>query len=466
MSNSRRNDYRESRENWRSVYMVPLNVRREWTDTSQNLSMLRTPPPINPPRFSEQVLFTQDMMKKPIKDVLNYYYRLRELDQEYTSHFQQSKSKDRVSLLKEVLRDKMLSSCERVIDPVEIIEQISQSSTDVESPESTEETDKMLTDCQTQVRYGEDGLRSYVSSETIELGFPKTDKVNPNQFLSPLYLFGNNSSGWSSNPSDAIGKCKLRSRSDTHTENRLRTTPTKPEKPSCSSFQGRTAAGGTCFRSTLPRFQPSGSLCPTTPSSQEVPVQEEGESVCSEESDESFSLFYSKTADLTSPLLDMSRFIFPDHIHYSYKNVKKKGFDVEFNGGLPILMRESLTLNSPLTVKMADIPSDPQTGITRRPMDLTFARSGYFTGKNGEKPSTSRAGEEKVSENSQVNTGHAPAGKKEMNCSIPGRRDRCIRQSLENDASSTEMTRATTMRKHTKKNRLNRIRLKYVTGSS
>lgn len=94
---------------------------------------------------------------------------------------------------------------------------------------------------------------------------------------------------------------------------------------------------------------------------------------CLHDSEESFSLYYSKAADLASPLLDMKRFIYPDHIHYSYKHVKKKGFDVDINGGLPLLVRESLTMNNPINLENVSTLQNPQSGIIRRPMDLSFA---------------------------------------------------------------------------------------------
>ncbi|EEB16621.1 conserved hypothetical protein [Pediculus humanus corporis] len=108
-------------------------------------------------------------------------------------------------------------------------------------------------------------------------------------------------------------------------------------------------------------------------------IKEEDNLIENQGSDESFSLYYSKAADLASPLLDMKRFIYPDHIHYSYKHVKKKGFDVDLNGSLPLLVRQSLTMNDPINVKKMSLSQKPEMKITRKPMDLSFAASTAFS---------------------------------------------------------------------------------------
>lgn len=430
--------------------MMPLNLFQTESTKSeiQNFSMIASPRAQS--TLSEQITFTQSLMRKPIKDVLNYYYRLRELDKTYAKYFKRTCSNDSISVLKEILKRKLKESCEQLVDSLEISQSISQSSMEVESRESVEDIERTLADCQTQVRYAEQGLRSYVSSETIELGVPKTEKLNSNHLLFPLYLFGKTTSGWSSNPIDSDGKYKLRSRSDTHAENISRLGALKLERSSCSSFQGRTTGRSMCFRSAFPVF-PANDFCRLSRDNQQdsVPVSETEESIGSIESDESFSLFHSKTADLTSPLLDMRRFIYPDHIHYSYKNVKKKGFDVEFNGDLPLLVHENLTLNTPRTVKLADIPPDPQTGITRRPMDLTFANSEQFMGRECEKPSTSRAGENALDGIDPALTLPEDREHKSMK---HGRRDCCKINGLEN-SSSTDLNRNAGILKHTKKNK-------------
>ncbi|KAK6623898.1 hypothetical protein RUM44_010754 [Polyplax serrata] len=106
----------------------------------------------------------------------------------------------------------------------------------------------------------------------------------------------------------------------------------------------------------------------------------EDDSICGgRESEESFSLYYSKAADLASPLLDVKRFIYPDHIHYSYKHVKKKGFDIDITGGLPLLVRESLTMNNPIgNAYNMSTTANPELEIIRRPMDLSFASTNAF----------------------------------------------------------------------------------------
>lgn len=97
-----------------------------------------------------------------------------------------------------------------------------------------------------------------------------------------------------------------------------------------------------------------------------------------QESDESYSLYYSKVADLSSPLLDMKRFIYPDHIHYSFKHVKKKGLDVDISGGLPLHVKESLTVKKFPSMKSLPGLQNSQKRITSRPMDLSFARTDAF----------------------------------------------------------------------------------------
>lgn len=114
---------------------------------------------------------------------------------------------------------------------------------------------------------------------------------------------------------------------------------------------------------------------------------EETSSEWSLKSNESFSLYYSKAANLASPLFDVRRFIYPDRIHYSYQNMKnKEGFDVEISGELPIIVRESLTFNPYKAEKPPPLP-ESNTKITRRPMDLSFA----FCDQNDESYNTPEA---------------------------------------------------------------------------
>lgn len=104
---------------------------------------------------------------------------------------------------------------------------------------------------------------------------------------------------------------------------------------------------------------------------------EESHSFCSLESTESFSLYYSKTADLASPIFDVRRFIYPDRIHYSYQNMKEKAFDVKIkqsSNGLPLIVRESLTFSPYSVEKVPEVPIS-NLKITKTPMDLSFAFS-------------------------------------------------------------------------------------------